>query len=333
MSPDDRLLVPDAMSSCSTRAAFSPRLAASSTQPTPVMPPPTTSTSNVSPRRRSQSLARRPTGSSAEPDGAEPPEGDAAASDRAAGRSVKRRRTPADAIQHQRGAQHQDRDHDRRLEDEILAKARDDACDHRQPEHDDYHRRSNQQDVAQGGRPRLSHVMPQARSASAGMPIGATRTRPANAAPRRVRRPVFGRWNVTVRSARTTGSEGSPDVKSTAVGVSTATTGTPALRARLTTSTAERMGSRKTPRTPVPRRASTRTEAFSTPLATTARSRADSACIRVTSASDASRSQLREASGAPGRASVETRTATTRAPARARRLAITNPSPPLFPGP
>ena len=41
-------------------------------------------------------------------------------------------------------------------------------------------------------------------------------------------RPVFGRWKVTVRSARTAGSDGSPLERSTAVGVSTATTGTPA---------------------------------------------------------------------------------------------------------
>ena len=37
----------------------------------------------------------------------------------------------------------------------------------------------------------------QPRSASGGMPIGATRTLPACATPRRVASPVFGRWNVT----------------------------------------------------------------------------------------------------------------------------------------
>ena len=36
------------------------------------------------------------------------------------------------------------------------------------------------------------------RSASCGMPIGATRTRPATADPRRASSPVLGRWNVTV---------------------------------------------------------------------------------------------------------------------------------------
>ncbi len=46
---------------------------------------------------------------------------------------------------------------------------------------------------------------PQPRSASCGMPIGATSTLPASAAPRLVSSPVFGRWKVTVRSARTTG--------------------------------------------------------------------------------------------------------------------------------
>ena len=49
------------------------------------------------------------------------------------------------------------------------------------------------------------------------MPIGATSTLPAWAAPRLVCSPVLGRWNVTVRSARTAGSEGSPLVRSTAV--------------------------------------------------------------------------------------------------------------------
>jgi len=38
----------------------------------------------------------------------------------------------------------------------------------------------------------------QPRSASCGMPIGATRTRPATADPRLASSPVLGRWNVTV---------------------------------------------------------------------------------------------------------------------------------------
>ena len=45
----------------------------------------------------------------------------------------------------------------------------------------------------------------QPRSASCGMPIGATSTLPASALPLRVARPVFGRWKVIVRSARTAG--------------------------------------------------------------------------------------------------------------------------------
>ena len=47
-----------------------------------------------------------------------------------------------------------------------------------------------------------------------------------------LRRPGLGRWKVTVTSARTTGSDGSPLVRSTAVGVSTARTGTQRARAR-----------------------------------------------------------------------------------------------------
>ena len=85
------------------------------------------------------------------------------------------------------------------------------------------------------------------------------------AAPRRS--PVLGRWKVTVRSARTAGSDGSPLERSTAVGVSTATTGMPAARARSMTSTADRIGSRRAPRTPVPSSASTTTAALLDALA------------------------------------------------------------------
>ena len=105
----------------------------------------------------------------------------------------------------------------------------------------------------------------QPRSASCGMPIGATRTRPATADPRRARSPVLGLWNVTVTCALTTGSERSPLVRSTAVGVSTARMGMPALLARPIRSTALRIGSRSGPWTPVPRSASTTTAAFSIP--------------------------------------------------------------------
>ena len=102
------------------------------------------------------------------------------------------------------------------------------------------------------GRPGASLVdpastIPQTRSASSGIPIGATRTLPAWAAPRFVSRPILGRWKVTVRSARTAGSDGSPLERSTAVGVSTATTGTPAAAAWTISSTADRIGSRSCP--------------------------------------------------------------------------------------
>ena len=68
--------------------------------------------------------------------------------------------------------------------------------------------------------------------------------------PTRLRRPCLGRWKVTVTSARTTGSDGSPLLRSSAVGVSTARTGTRCSRARMATSTAVRTGSRSGPRTP-----------------------------------------------------------------------------------
>src|SRR3984957_19940554 len=51
--------VPEAKSSFSTRAVFSPRLAASRATPAPVMPPPMTSTSNSSSARRRNASARR----------------------------------------------------------------------------------------------------------------------------------------------------------------------------------------------------------------------------------------------------------------------------------
>ena len=51
-------------------------------------------------------------------------------------------------------------------------------------------------------------------------------------------RPSLGRWKVTVTSARTLGSDGSPELRSSAVGVSTARTGTPSWRARRHSSTA-----------------------------------------------------------------------------------------------
>ena len=76
-----------------------------------------------------------------------------------------------------------------------------------------------------------------------GRPPGGSRSaRPGCDRPAPCRRgpagPVFGRWKVTVRSARTTGSDGSPEVRSTAVGVSTASTGVPASRALRISSTA-----------------------------------------------------------------------------------------------
>ena len=59
--------------------------------------------------------------------------------------------------------------------------------------------------------------------------MGATSTRPTRGRARGTRSPRLGRWNVTVTSARTTGVEGSPELRSSAVGASTARTGTPGI--------------------------------------------------------------------------------------------------------
>ena len=88
-------------------------------------------------------------------------------------------------------------------------------ADHIDGEHDGHHAGHQQQHVpvAHPAR-RPGH----ARSASTGMPMGATTTRPANRAACRPRSPVLGRWKVTVTSASTTGSEGTPLLRSTEVG-------------------------------------------------------------------------------------------------------------------
>src|SRR5438093_9965736 len=138
------------MSAFSRSATFSPRLAASRRQPTPVMPPPTMSTSKVSVVRRFQSLARRSTGligddgasAARDPSGTDGPDPEVW--------SVNRGRTPANPEQHQRSAEDQDRDHDRRLEYEVLADAGNHAREHRQSEHCSDDRGGNEQDIANG---------------------------------------------------------------------------------------------------------------------------------------------------------------------------------------
>ena len=190
--------------------------------------------------------------------------------------AVMGRRRAAARIRHSSQAVPHDEhdDEDRAVEDRLLDAVGQEARQHGRTEDDRDDRRRDEEDLAPAG---LAADAPQPRSAPAGMPIGATRTLPAWAAPRRVTRPVFGRWKVTVRSAWTAGSDGSPLDRSIAVGVSTATTGMPAARARTMSSTADRIGSRSGPRTPVPSSASTMTAAFSIPWPKIATSRATGA--------------------------------------------------------
>ena len=96
-----------------------------------------------------------------------------------------------------------------RVEDDLLEVRRQDAGQDRGAEHDRDGDRGHEDDLAPA-RLAADAAAAQPRSASAGIPIGATRTLPACAAPRLVSSPVFGRWKVTVRSASTAGSDGSP---------------------------------------------------------------------------------------------------------------------------
>ena len=92
------------------------------------------------------------------------------------------------------------------------------------------------------------------------MPIGATSTRPASASPIRVRSPVFGRWKVTVRSARTTGigrvARGQVDRRRR---VDREDRHAGRAGAAMTLDRRRGSGSRSRPRTPVPSSASTTT--------------------------------------------------------------------------
>ena len=165
------------------------------------------------------------------------------------------------------------------------------------------------------------------------MPIGATRTLPASAAPRFVSSPVFGRWKVTVRSARTTGEVGSPEVRSTAVGVSTATTGTFAVRAARMSSTADRIGSRSSPLTPGPEQ---RVDDDRRPIDVLGQhlevERGRRVDPRDARGSRSSRFQFRIASAVAARRHRDEDRGDLRAGPRQVRAA-TNPSPPLLPGP
>ena len=180
-------------------------------------------------------------------------------------------------------------------------------------------------------------------SASSGMPIGATKYRPASRrAAGSSAKPALARWKVTVRSAATTGSDWVPSVRSTSVGVSTASTrhGRPAARAWVTMafsrSTALEIGSRKGPAAPLPSSASIRRLAgerrarswrSSSGVGATKRARDPAEAIACSTA------QLCAAAVPLIRAGSPTRTAVTCRPAAASRRAATKPSPPLLPGP
>ena len=101
-------------------------------------------------------------------------------------------------------ADDEDEDRERRVEDDLLDGRRQQARERRQAEHDRDHDQRDDRDLAPA-RLAAGRASTQPRSASGGMPIGATRTLPACATPRRVASPVLGRWKVTVRSARTAG--------------------------------------------------------------------------------------------------------------------------------
>ena len=175
----------------------------------------------------------------------------------------------------------------------------------------------------------------QPRSASAGIPIGATRILPSVlAAPRRVRSPVFGRWKVTVRSARTAGVRRLParEIDSRR--------GVDGDGPERPTHVRERRprqpsGSARAGRPGHPCRAAHQRGQL--PLDAEAEHRHVPGDRQVDldgyPRRARYRSQLRAAVAPFGRASAATIGEMTDAPARARRRAATKPSPPLLPGP
>ena len=284
MRRDDRLDVPTAMSSRSTSAARRPRDVASSSAPQPTMPPPT----------RGRRTAQRPS----------------AVADRGR-RSVGRRASASSARRPRPARSARARPRSRRARTTISSGVRNTIAwpsagsrlvATAAPRTTTTLDAADDEHVPKPDRP-LSHGRPR-RDADRGDedPPGERRARSACAGP------VFGRWKVIVRSARTAGSDGWPLDRSTAVGVSIARTGTIAARARLMSSTALRIGSRSTPRTPVPSSASTTIDAFSIPWPRIATSRPTGAWMSVTPGSRTRRSQFRAASAALGRPSGATKT-------------------------
>ena len=137
-------------------------------------------------------------------------------------------------------------------------------------------------------------------SACTGMPIGATSTRPASTRPSWSAGPPWGGGRSPSGRRGRSAPTARPDARSSAVGVSTARTGTPWRRAARHTSTAALIGSRSGPLTPVPSSASTTSAARSRPWSSSATSCADAACIRSTLARPSSASQFAAASGGAG---------------------------------
>src|SRR6187549_2847942 len=116
MSRLERDEVPLAMSSCSTSATRSPRLAASRKAPAPTIPPPTTSRSQGSLARRSRSAPRRARGGRVSWT-----VGGRVMVAGVRGSSGSRTRRAEDPPQHEGGAADQDEDEQRGVEDDALA--------------------------------------------------------------------------------------------------------------------------------------------------------------------------------------------------------------------
>ena len=188
MSRDERDDVPAAMSSCSTSAARIPRDTASSSAP--AADDPAADDDDVPGLGVSAARGRRPGGARAV--------GLAGAGVGPAARSSLGRagRPARDAPQQPRRPDDQDDDRQRRVEDDLLdvrsAGRWSGSPRPRTTATDDRRRRPRTSRQPGWLAPHAPRVGLQPRSASAGMPIGATRTLPAWAAPRLVSSPVFG---------------------------------------------------------------------------------------------------------------------------------------------
>ena len=210
--PGRRDDVPDAMSSCSTSATRRPRDVASSSAPPDDaaaddehVPGPSARRPRSAGRRSSEPIRR----------GVAP----------GAVTARRRRSVARDPPQQPARADDQDHDQDRRLEDRRLDRLGRKPVSAAAPSTTTTTPTATRTTCGQpGSRPGASGS---ATVRLGGIPIGATSTRPASARPsRRAARSSAGGSDRQV--GPTAGSEGSPQVRSTAVGVSTARTGTPA---------------------------------------------------------------------------------------------------------